>query len=180
MVSELRLCWFVSPRGVVLILVLMADGLWGDQTADHHLKKWKGLIVVLMADGLWDHKQVGGRLRHHVLIRVLMADGLWVWDWTREVYNEDRLNPCSNGRWSLSSDQVCNNCRCWSLNPCSNGRWSLRHTTISPSGKSKCVLILVLMADGLWGWSIMYDGSRLTSLNPCSNGRWSLRHSLTG
>ena len=59
-----------------------------------------------------------------------------------------RLNPCSNGIWSLtiylSSQPGFRSC----LNPCSNGIWSL--TIVSPGGSAAAgVLILVLMEYGL-------------------------------
>ena len=58
-----------------------------------------------------------------------------------------RLNPCSNGIWSLTlflhygRPQL-------SLNPCSNGIWSLTKTK-GTHGFSTLVLILVLMDYGL-------------------------------
>ena len=61
------------------------------------------------------------------------------------------------------------------LNPCSNGRWPLRRAEGLRGGTTPRVLILVLMADGLWVGNIGLYGTKLASLNPCSNGRWSLR-----
>ncbi len=36
-----------------------------------------------------------------------------------------------------------------SLNPCFSGRWSLTATDADPDGSQICVLILVLVEDGL-------------------------------
>ena len=36
-----------------------------------------------------------------------------------------RLNPCSNGIWSLTVIKACMTTYVDSLNPCSNGIWSL-------------------------------------------------------
>ena len=58
------------------------------------------------------------------------------------------------------------------LNPCCNGRWSLTSLASRKWDCEKCVLILVVMEDGLW-----LPQKRLQnwkSLNPCCNGRWSL------
>ena len=102
------------------------------------------------------------------------------------------LNPCCNGRWSLTKLGL--NYRDLSLNPCCNGRWSLTDSWLRK--KNVCVLILVVMEDGLWQafvvcnklglvliLVVMEDGLWLSynfqngvseSLNPCCNGRWSL------
>ena len=60
-----------------------------------------------------------------------------------------RLNPCSNGIWSLTVVVNHNSDGTWCLNPCSNGIWSL--TVVRTVG-----------------------GRRRRGLNPCSNGIWSL------
>ena len=60
-----------------------------------------------------------------------------------------RLNPCSNGIWSLTVHSSAARTEPSCLNPCSNGIWSL--TTERPSVvSSAAVLILVLMEYGLW------------------------------
>ena len=59
-----------------------------------------------------------------------------------------RLNPCSNGIWSLTQSQLAPELWGVSLNPCSNGIWSLTHLP-SAGQRSACVLILVLMEYGL-------------------------------
>jgi len=131
------------------------------------------LILVLMADGLWEGGTYLASIAGRVLILVLMADGLWV-ICTRQRYLPWCLNPCSNGRWSLRPLGTKVRIAHDGLNPCSNGRWSLSHEKIGNNKLDAAVLILVLMADGLW------EQVRSTSLvrwclNPCSNGRWSLR-----
>ena len=62
------------------------------------------------------------------------------------------------------------------LNPCSNGRYSLSKAG-AKSVKNLKVLILVLMEDTLWVETLV-DRLRKGSLNPCSNGRYSLSHYL--
>ena len=59
-----------------------------------------------------------------------------------------RLNPCSNGIWSLTAaaQAVVNGQPC--LNPCSNGIWSLTKPLVSGEA-FRDVLILVLMEYGL-------------------------------
>ena len=58
------------------------------------------------------------------------------------------LNPCSNGIWSLTRDEMAKYISRNSLNPCSNGIWSLTKgsTQFRPG---PIVLILVLMEYGL-------------------------------
>ena len=41
------------------------------------------------------------------------------------IMNNDCLNPCSNGIWSLTFDCSLERSDWSSLNPCSNGIWSL-------------------------------------------------------
>ena len=66
--------------------------------------------------------------------------------------HEDRLNPCSNGIWSLTLVEIRGVLGAGCLNPCSNGIWSL-------TGGS-CPRVV-----------------QSGSLNPCSNGIWSLTDS---
>ena len=133
------------------------------------------LILVLMEDGLW---------RAIVAPEPIATTGLnpcfngrWSLTLLLKSYRwrTHRLNPCFNGRWSLT---ICKRSarrkRSNSLNPCFNGRWSLTYWNSKVSCSQWFVLILVLMEDGLWQYkyaNIHYWG---TSLNPCFNGRWSL------
>ena len=107
-----------------------------------------------------------------VLILVLMEYGLWRSNHFRSSRHRLRLNPCSNGIWSLTGDIADAYFAFACLNPCSNGIWSLT-IVLGLSVGQHMVLILVLMEYGLWH---MYQDSTnfRTSLNPCSNGIWSL------
>ncbi len=60
------------------------------------------------------------------------------------------------------------------LNPCFNGRWSLTSDMNAYLGNAFSVLILVLMEDGLWLFVTKKGAKAFDSLNPCFNGRWSL------
>ena len=64
---------------------------------------------------------------------------------------EKSLNPCCNGRWSLTYYKEDGSDWSWSsLNPCCNGRWSLTFLVIqTPDFEGGHVLILVVMEDGL-------------------------------
>ena len=84
-----------------------------------------------------------------VLILVLMEDTL------REAngsgtffYLKNGLNPCSNGRYSQSSQVGAVNETNVCLNPCSNGRYSQRVSDAAQLNEL-FVLILVLMEDTL-------------------------------
>ena len=57
-----------------------------------------------MEDGLWRDKKYESKFYGgEVLILVLMEDGLWQM-YHSEFYNQDiSLNPCFNGRWSLTT-----------------------------------------------------------------------------
>ena len=121
--------------------------------------------------------------------------------WCRGVFwPPTRLNPCSNGIWSLTTAPKCfpglltvlilvlMEYGLWPspkfatiagqlrLNPCSNGIWSLtvchhEHELVH------AVLILVLMEYGLWRTSQYLAAKAAWCLNPCSNGIWSLTDS---
>ena len=82
------------------------------------------------------------------------------------------LNPCSNGIWSLTVMRQTPVMRPACLNPCSNGIWSLTRNSHRKKLR-RCVLILVLMEYGLW-LSAWYSKHWRIGLNPCSNGIWSL------
>ena len=60
-----------------------------------------------------------------------------------------------------------------SLNPCCSGRWSRTRHSSGCNGCSSCVLILVVVDNGLvlginGGWDTF-----TISLNPCCSGQWS-------
>ncbi len=136
---------------IVLILVLMEDGLWRGPVASW-MKSWDTvLILVLMEDGLW--------------LETLYTPTILSWG----------LNPCFNGRWSLTCFfLVASDGAEIGLNPCFNGRWSLT-LFLSMKTDSFKVLILVLMEDGLWQLAEPRFPANLEKcLNPCFNGRWSL------
>ena len=60
-----------------------------------------------------------------------------------------RLNPCSNGIWSLTLYVRSHVVIVRGLNPCSNGIWSLTKHWIDNPCNVDDVLILVLMEYGL-------------------------------
>ena len=120
----------ILHKKVVLILVLMEYGLWLEQgvllLALHVV-----LILVLMEYGLWRIKFYLWISGDNVLILVLMEYGLWLHTTCQLRPQLRRLNPCSNGIWSLTYIAPR---RCYyeyRLNPCSNGIWSL---TQAPHG----------------------------------------------
>ena len=59
------------------------------------------LILVLMEYGLW-RKIQDEEIRDAVLILVLMEYGLWPDGQHADGVAVSRLNPCSNGIWSLT------------------------------------------------------------------------------
>ena len=92
------------------------------------VKNLKVLILVLMEDTLWDFSVTGYICKDaEVLILVLMEDTLWV-ETLVDRLRKGSLNPCSNGRYSLSH-YLPDMKFIPSLNPCSNGRYSLRAKT---------------------------------------------------
>ena len=111
------------------------------------------LILVLVEDGLRALSKRNGE-PHHVLILVLVEDGL------REMLKdvvEIRvrycLNPCSCGRWSQRFASIAISAQTNCLNPCSCGRWSQSRISINDKTSKIVVLILVLVEDGLRGYS---------------------------
>ena len=104
----------------------MEDGLWHIDDSFLGVTKWWVLILVLMEDGLWRSVAAVKAANPGVLILVLMEDGLW------------HLSPRMRTRIQAS------------LNPCFNGRWSLTEAQMAPMRPPCWVLILVLMEDGLW------------------------------
>ena len=114
------------------------------------------------------------------------------------------LNPCCNGRCSLSTTNkalpayvaevlilvvmedtlrdfysFAESKKSYSLNPCCNGRYSPsahRHVGRANEGK---VLILVVMEDTLRESGGTHVYNKHGSLNPCCNGRYSPRAKFT-
>ena len=84
------------------------------------------------------------------------------------------LNPCCNGRCSLRTQMVKFIPFLLSLNPCCNGRCSLRRVVEAFLQQSKAVLILVVMEDALWVEDWDWQNEKRIRLNPCCNGRCSL------
>ena len=149
-----------------------------------------------MEDGLWHWQELYPPLRV-VLILVVMEDGLWP-NWVPCLFLRS-LNPCCNGRWSLTLTlREMKTRNVLILVVMEDGLWRAKETT---SFTFADVLILVVMEDGLWHrewlWNkllrsprvlilvVMEDGlwqyGKRTceapwgrSLNPCCNGRWSL------
>ena len=60
-----------------------------------------------------------------------------------------------------------------SLNPCCYGRWSQSPLKASQSSRTKTVLILVVMEDGLRDEEYVEGEANYICLNPCCYGRWS-------
>ena len=60
-----------------------------------------------------------------------------------------------------------------SLNPCCNGRWSRTLPGFFFPQRTKKVLILVVMEDGLVRFGTSPSKYGCSCLNPCCNGRWS-------
>ena len=136
--------------------------------------------------------------RSWVLILVLMEYGLWHRFWEDRHQDDFRLNPCSNGIWSLTMRSAPGSQPSESvliLVLMEYGLWPMTH---AHKLRESTVLILVLMEYGLWLWhSTMIKGfisvlilvlmeyglwlswrdlyvRLFLGLNPCSNGIWSL------
>ncbi len=159
---------------MVLILVLMEDGLWLHHSHDAGHLPVLVLILVLMEDGLWQQRRSIYNTGNRVLILVLMEDGLWRQSVLILYKIAKSLNPCFNGRWSLTISFVRDDNGEYSLNPCFNGRWSLTTNHNLRTRKTVYVLILVLQEDGLWLIKVDLYKDSVYGLNPCFNGRWSL------
>ena len=135
--------------------------------------KCRVLILVLMEYGLWLITRMVAATVDEVLILVLMEYGLWLLWQLFITWHRIRLNPCSNGIWSLTGFFWVFRPAFWGLNPCSNGIWSL--TALGALIGIGCrVLILVLMEYGLWHIITGVKNLPWLRLNPCSNGIWSL------
>ena len=66
----------------------------------------------------------------------------------------------------------------WGLNPCSNGRYSQSSCDLCKEGYSN-VLILVLMEDTLRVMEVLAGNLTVWGLNPCFNGRYSQSTALS-
>ena len=189
-------CCKVQPW--VLILVLMEDTHWEEEKAAF-LKEMNGLnpcfngryslrscllrcrvrcrvlILVLMEDTHWGlgEMQIGDFFG--VLILVLMEDTHWADLPLKLRKGYYSLNPCFNGRYSLSEVLRLFAVRLGGLNPCFNGRYSLSKVMNAMNNFSVTVLILVLMEDTHWVGKVGITLLLYSSLNPCFNGRYSLR-----
>ena len=145
---EPEYCW---PYGnPVLILVVMEDGQWLTERStllktSGRLNPWCNgrwsmtrqipgypltrvvLILVVMEDGQWHYDIFSDIEDFLVLILVVMEDGQWRSQRTEKRNKSSSLNPCCNGRWSMTDKQIFPNLY-----------WRIR------------VLILVVMEDGQW------------------------------
>ena len=103
-----------------------SNGIWSLTDYYHWVNNpCNVLILVLMEYGLWPNDGVIDSWKDvRVLILVLMEYGLWPLP-ERALPARQRLNPCSNGIWSLTSSQRRSESEWSCLNPCSNGIWSL-------------------------------------------------------
>ncbi len=95
------------------------------------------LILVVMEDGLRLLRNVSGNVCP-LLILVVMEDGLRPLGSYNKSIRFQALNPCCNGRWSLTPSMSASSRSGTRLNPCCNGRWSqtinlLVAVEISPS-----------------------------------------------
>ena len=126
-----------------------------------------------MEDTHWALVDKGLIHSHRVLILVLMEDTHWVFQNSREAYVTVCLNPCFNGRYSLSYHwtwwQSC--CLVLILVLMEDTHWVTKKIMFNDK---YCVLILVLMEDTHWDMK-QFDFENLACLNPCFNGRYSLR-----
>ena len=82
--------------------VLEEYGLWLRYLSCDRLLRLYVLILVLMEYGLWHDVAEGIVKSFKVLILVLMEYGLWLDKDVVADYQDRRLNPCSNGIWSLT------------------------------------------------------------------------------
>ena len=127
-----------------------------------------------MEYGLWRQSRVLALTLRLVLILVLMEYGLWPAQGLLHTSAPTRLNPCSNGIWSLTVVTVIVTLKYFwvlILVLMEYGLWRLdEHCT----SVVKPVLILVLMEYGLWPPIAKVVKSIELGLNPCSNGIWSL------
>ncbi len=172
MLSDRGMGGWTVYRVPVLILVVMEDALWLPLTKENSTCL-NVLILVVMEDALWRKLTVQSVTERLVLILVVMEDALW-------------QCPCPLCRWGY-----------WGLNPCCNGRCSLTVSWVRVFWKRRVlilvvmedalwpscrirnhlddkVLILVVMEDALWQNVSISRETLIDSLNPCCNGRCSL------
>ena len=85
----------------------------------------------------------------------------------------DGLNPCYNGIWSLTNNNITTRIGDWRLNPCSKeyGLWH-NHAKVIHADK----FCLNPCSNGIWSLTLVSRWLSVAgvSLNPCSNGIWSL------
>ena len=160
----------------VLILVLVEDGLWLTcRKSSVRFVTSEVLILVLVEDGLWPHLPKWWKQQTAwVLILVLVEDGLWLFLLSNGLSDRKGLNPCFNGRWSLTlvTVLICLRQRfVLILVLMEDGLWRILTSKV---GRNHVVLILVLMEDGLWPCTAWNRVHFPYCLNPCFNGRWSL------
>ena len=132
------------------------------------------LILVVVDDGLVQLAFICALADCLVLILVVVDDGL-VLDCTNlRGFCQECLNPCCSGRWSRTIIAFAIVFDACSLNPCCSGRWSRTYYPCQYDDGATCVLILVVVDDGLvptdYNYLNFYD---YVSLNPCCSGRWS-------
>ncbi len=104
--TKLSLCWYLS-RQIVLILVVMEDALWLLHTGYVYLPWYYVLILVVMEDALWQDKWEHDDSIWPVLILVVMEDALWRESTKWKATPSYGLNPCCNGRCSLTCTRRC-------------------------------------------------------------------------
>ena len=81
----------------------MEDTLW-EMKKFRLIKSTEVLILVLMEDTLWAKGFDVDMNAMNVLILVLMEDTLWGRWFSSSYFSSWCLNPCFNGRYSLSSE----------------------------------------------------------------------------
>ena len=150
MVSDI--IWFTLLSVRWLSLNPCCNGRWSLTPQKSHCEKEKQkvLILVVMEDGLWLLNVLSYSRIMNVLILVVMEDGLW--------------------RVSVVCIWTCP----WRVNPCCNGRWSLTCFIWSGWGLIPQVLILVVMEDGLWRYVLCRkgEGTRVLILVVMEDGLW--------
>ena len=129
------------------------------------------LILVLMEDTHWDTLSSNSGQPLGVLILVLMEDTHWAVCFPLRK-RKSSLNPCFNGRYSLSTSaaQLYKLTEVLILVLMEDTHWVFVALGL---GFAFAVLILVLMEDTHWDENL-YTYTIMRSLNPCFNGRYSL------
>ncbi len=172
---SLTLCplWIRSRCTWVLILVVMEDALW--------LCPWRPLlpsplvlILVVMEDALWLILKGMRFIERTVLILVVMEDALWQGLIVSEPHSLGSLNPCCNGRCSLTCETESAKGIAWIVLILVVMEDALWQWNPYRNAYPHCVLILVVMEDALWQKYHKLNVEFDESLNPCCNGRCSL------